>query len=465
MRNCLPFLALFACSSATEGDSRLDALEAAQATTDLAMLTLTARVDALEDDSPGDDRDLTALATRVATLEAIDHDAFLTDVDLAAADYATSADLEAFETLVLVVEANLLVDDQTINIPAGDAQAVRDTLDDLTRKRIAPSATITLDLPAGTWVFDDALTFTHPDGGQIVLHGAGSDLTILQFPLGDGVIVLGTGILGGLDSLSLAGGGGGTGLLATSGGLLQIQDDVLVDGFDTAISAQQEALVLAVGIQIGPATSTGVSAEDGGVVDVRDAVIYGDDMGIYATDAAYVRAEGAVLRGHMSVGAWATDGSVIDLQRSEIHGADTGVLSTRGSFVRADDALIDRADTSGTGSGAAFEAQDGGVLYVASSDVWNMTTGVLAESGAVAIAPFTTMHTVQQYAYQARVGSVLDASSGRYVQAGAYALLADWGAYLYAPDLLRGSTLTGSPWPPHLNSSDIAQDRAHLTTD
>jgi hypothetical protein len=319
-----------------------------------------------------------------------------------AGDPIRAADVnENFDALYEAFNDRVIREDYTITVPvASGCAGLRAEIENLDEYRIASTATVTIELAAGTYACSGNIAIRHPNGDRLSIVGGGngpSDVE-LTFPAGESGIGAYRHPLGRVGNLTVTGGGAaagnGSGIYTTDGSIERVEN-VVAQGFENGFRANSGRLrgydlvarnnvtgfsAIATGqveVDRGNAsqnTQDGFSATQGGMVRVRDAQATSNGRdGLSASVGGVLYASGTTLAdgntrnglvagsgGHMQVGTGATASNSGDVgfissehatmilsSPSSANNVAYGYATIRGGFMR-------RAGTSAsTGDGAA----------------------------------------------------------------------------------------------------------------
>ncbi|MGD8861753.1 MAG: hypothetical protein PVI30_17210 [Myxococcales bacterium] len=182
---------------------------------------------------------------------------------------------ENFDTIHEAFNGHVIRTDQTLSVAVTDGcDGLLGALAGLDEVRISPSATVTIELEAGTYSCSETASVRHPDGQQLRIVGGGAssaDVT-LQFPADvTGIRVRGQS-LGRVQNLTLVGGDGtaGNGISAEQGARVSVVG-VITRDFANGISATQGSTLSGQDVESRSNTRDGIQAARGSVVVLENA--------------------------------------------------------------------------------------------------------------------------------------------------------------------------------------------------
>lgn len=300
---------------------------------------------------------------------------------------------------------------ESATVSVDTAEELVQALHDLDQVRIASGATYTLQVAPGTLTFTEALTFSHPTGHRIRIHGAGPDLTTLYFPNSTGVVVEGASALGYLGDLSILGEGGDfTGLKVSGSSNLEVgplhvegfgaagiwvdqnsalvsdgSGDIVVQHCGHGVTARESSFVSLPYAEASDNAMTGFDALYGSVLLVPGSRAYRNAWhGYSAYYGCWLSAGDAVEEDAGNYGYFAAKGSYIDAEYSRASGDEiSGYVSYYGSFISA--------------TGATSETHTGGYGFDST-----MFSGLVANEATVsenAIADYVSAANGYVWAY------------------------------------------------------------------
>lgn len=280
------------------------------------------------------------------------------------------AELEA-RVEALEASAVLMIDeDMTIQVPT-DEDTLAAAVASLDRYRIAPDATVVIQLEDGIHALDTTVEFQHPDGARIeVVGNADPGLVVLDYTGTDTALrVSNNAVLGLLTGVTVKGPASlGIGIEVVDGGVLICgQGGVVVEGFSAAFFANRGGILAADGtvargsdigyqasrgsvidaVEAGASglTTTGFLAETGSTIDATVSAANENWTGYDARDNATIIAVQATAAGNTGPGISAERGGFVDAYGALVEdNASFGLLAREGGFISAPEAGV-------TGSG------------------------------------------------------------------------------------------------------------------
>lgn len=267
--------------------------------TDAELQALTDRVDELSADHEALTEENQALEARITELETL-------ALQQAADNESRMSETSALDARMTVIEGAavlLISEDTTFTVGAmGDYAGLPEALAALDHYRIATGVTVTLQLEAGTYTFDEALEIQHPDGDRIAILGDVDDpsTTVLEFNGTDGILVVQNHALGRLDGVTVEQmeTGVGRGIATDHGGSAIIGDTasthVVVRGWGIGLSAKRGSNLFAIGNEVSGLVvedcTSGIQALYGSSINADYADVSRAENGIGAGFESFVSA-------------------------------------------------------------------------------------------------------------------------------------------------------------------------------
>jgi len=294
---------------------------------------------------------------------------------------------------------------ESLTIPVADCEALKTALDALGEKSILPSATVTLQVAAGTHTCSGAIAPAIANGRMLVITGATTDAadTVLSFASS-----------------------------ATS-----------AIGFDLMMSDLRELSNLSL---VGPAGSTGsgIFAHAGARLTAINVAVSNFAYGLRVENDSYAAVTGMTVTGSTS-SAFQAQGSASIYARGGAASISGGTCFRAASsgYITVDDNASVKATCTGTGV-AAVQAYLTGTIQLVGLDISGTYSGSVLDSGLNSainaaegsIAPSTTYSTTNNGALKARYQASIRYSAANFTVsaedvAAVYAPAAE-GALVYA---------------------------------
>jgi len=172
-------------------------------------------------------------------------------VTFEAGDIISAADMNAnFAALRDAWNDHVIRQDMTISIANADGcGALVQALADLSEQVIRQEATVTIELAPGSYTCADTIYLQHPQGGHIQIVGEARATVVLNFPADTVGFANSHGhSVGRLASMTLTGATGGAGVNAR-GPRFQVED-LLIQGFDFGVQAEQGGVLIGTGLEL-----------------------------------------------------------------------------------------------------------------------------------------------------------------------------------------------------------------------
>jgi hypothetical protein len=216
---------------------------------------------------------------------------------------------ENFAALYDAINASVIRDDLTLEV--ADCDELVAQLGALADRRIASTATVTVELPEGTFACP-TIAVDHVDGHRLRIVGQGSGETTLTFQ-NDGFVIPMSRSIGLIDKLTVSGATfEGSGVLAWGNASAKLGGDLVVRKFANGVVADA-SYVVADGVTAHDNMYDGFKAANGSFMSANGAIATNNQYGFDVYLGSAMLAQGASAREHSEFGFNANAGSVIQV--------------------------------------------------------------------------------------------------------------------------------------------------------
>ena len=274
-------------------------------------------------------------------------------------------------------------------------------------------APVTIVVSEGTFDIAYQITHTHPDGKQIRLTGAGTDLTVLRFTLPSasgkaGVYISGNYDFGLISNLTLD----GNSLAGFTGGSPETADGNAKDPVGV-FASYGATITLDASVKVRKFARNGIFAAFGGTINAAGTTVEGTGSDAFvASQNGQVNATGAHALRNYGAGVFADYGGTIWADGVEVVGTQkrngvsgVGIEAANAGVVMAMESSV--SDTAGHGMAASYAA----LIYAEKASITRAgRAGILARTGATVLARAANVSESATNGIQATEASCINAA-------------------------------------------------------